>query len=210
MNFERMTIKEYIDELSSKKPVPGGGGVSALTGALAAALSRMVCSLTIGKKKYAENEPEIIEIFSKLETLISDLYSCMKEDAEMFEPLSKAYGMPKDTDEQLELKNKVMEECLVNAAYPPLKICEIIASMTGMIDAVRIKGSTLAVSDAGCSAALAESAFKAAALNVMINTRLMKNREKAAEINNQLSLMEKTTIPALSDIYGAVYDKLEN
>ncbi len=210
MTFQDSRIDEYIEALSSKAPVPGGGGVSALTGALASGLARMVCSLTVGKKKYAADEPEIIAIPEKLSFITEKLYACMKKDAEAFEPLSKAYGMPKDTEEQIAEKNRVMEKCLYEAALPPLEICTIITEMTGMIDTVRIKGSTLAVSDAGCSAALAEAAFKAAALNVMINTRLMKDRETAAQINEKLQFMEKNTLAALQDIYGAVYDKLDN
>lgn len=210
MSFQKCTIEQYITELSSKAPVPGGGGVSALTGALAAGLARMVCSLTIGKKKYAENEAEIIAASERLKELTEKLYLCMKQDAEAFEPLSKAYGMPKETDEQLQEKNRVLEACLIEAARPPMEICMLIAEMVPDIDTVREKGSTLAVSDAGCSAALAEAAFRAAALNVMINTRLMKNRETADSLNKDLFKLEKYTIPALQDIYGAVHDKLEN
>ncbi|MBR4588747.1 MAG: cyclodeaminase/cyclohydrolase family protein [Lachnospiraceae bacterium] len=208
MGFEDMTIRQYVEELSSKKPVPGGGGVSALTAALAAGLSRMVCSLTMGKKKYAANERIILETATMLASITNDLYDCMYYDAEAFEPLSRAYSMPKDTDEQINEKMKVMEECLARASDPPMSICILICRMVPLIETVMEKGSTLAVSDAGCSAALAEAAFKAASLNVLINTGLMRDRDKADWINSELAGIEKMTLPPLQKIYEKVYSGL--
>ena len=112
MMLEKKTT-EFLEELSSSAPVPGGGGASAAAGAYAAALGLMVGNLTTGKKKYADVEEEICESMKKLEQLRDKLTRLVDEDAKAFEPLSKAYGMPKETEEQKKLKEQVMETALL-------------------------------------------------------------------------------------------------
>ncbi len=209
MDFTDQEIGSFISQLSSKEPVPGGGGVSALTGALAASLVQMVCSLTVGKKKYADVETEIVEVSEKLETLKQRLLSCMEEDAIAFAPLSKAYGLPKDTEEELKVREETLSKCLFDAALPPLHICETAAELAPLIKTVAEKGSTLAVSDAGCAAALATSAIKAASLNVYVNTRLMKNRETAEELNARVGKIINEALPELEAIYENVQSRLK-
>jgi formiminotetrahydrofolate cyclodeaminase len=204
MEYGSEKIGTFLEELSSKAAVPGGGGVSALTGALAAGLAQMVCGLTIGKKRYIEVEQELTEVSARLEQLRETLVSCMAEDAQAFEPLSKAYGLPKDTPEQLQDRERVMEECLVQAAAPPMKICETVAQLLPLIKTVASKGSRLAVSDAGCAAVLAIAALKAAALNVTVNTRLMKNRETAGQLDAQVDALLAEVPGQLELIYTQI------
>ena len=108
-----MKMNEFLEELSSEKPVPGGGGVSAYAAALGMSLGNMVAHLTTGKKKYAANQKEIEDIMEEAEKLTVYLQQCMDKDAEAFEPLSKAYGLPKTTKEECEKREVVMEECLL-------------------------------------------------------------------------------------------------
>lgn len=204
MDYKEQQIGEYLAELASKAPIPGGGGVSALTGALAAGLAQMVCSLTVGKKRYADVEQEIREAADVLSGIRERLVLCMKEDAEAFEPLSKAYGLPKDTVEQQKERAEVLEQCLRTAAQPPLHICEAVAELVPQISTVAEKGSRLAVSDAGCAAALAAAALKAAALNVSVNTRLMKERAAAEELDVRVDALLSETLPKLDAVYSKI------
>lgn len=208
MEYSSEMIGTFLTELASRAAVPGGGGVSALTGALSAGLAQMVCSLTIGKKRYIEVEQELLEVSARLEQLREQLVSCMTEDAEAFEPLSKAYGLPRETPEQLQYREQVMEECLIQAAKPPMQICETVAQLVPLIQTVAAKGSRLAASDAGCAAVLAVAALKAAALNVTVNTRLMKDRAQAAIFDVRVTTMLSEVSEALENVYASVRDQL--
>ena len=208
MGFTNNTCREFVEVLATKAPVPGGGGASALAGAIGTALGNMVGSLTVGKKKYADVEADIIELQKKADALQADLLDLVEKDAEVFEPLSKAYGMPKDTPEQQSEKDRVMEECLRNACSVPLdimrKCCEAIDIMEGFAE----KGSKLALSDAGVGAILCRSALMGASLNVFINTSSMKDRAYAAETEEEANTMlEKYTVKA-EDIFNDVKERL--
>ncbi|MDY5845265.1 MAG: cyclodeaminase/cyclohydrolase family protein [Bariatricus sp.] len=174
---------EFLEELSSKAPVPGGGGASAAAGAFAAALGLMVGNLTTGKKKYADVEEEICEVMKSLERLRDKMVQLVDEDAKAFEPLSKAYSLPKDNEEQKRAKEKVMEAALMEAARVPIEIMEVAIKVMELLKILGEKGSRLAVSDAGVGAMFARTAIEGASLNVFINTKMMKNREQAAKMN---------------------------
>ncbi len=208
MDYKEQQIGIYLSELASKAPVPGGGGVSALAGALAAGLAQMVCSLTEGKKRYADVEQEIQRTAQALCDLRERLVGYMAEDAEAFKPLSRAYSLPKDTEELLRERERILEQCLQNAALPPLHICQAVSELVPLIKTAAEKGSRLAVSDAGCAAALGAAAIKAAALNVLVNTRLMKEREKASELETRLDVLLSETVPGLETIYRQVLEQL--
>ena len=132
MLLEQKTT-DFLEQLSSSAPIPGGGGASAAVGAFASALGLMVTNLTVGKKKYADVEEEILEIREKLEQKKQDLVRMVDEDAEAFEPLAKAYRMPKETEEEQAEKEKVMEAALKNAAEAPLCIMKTIVDTMEMI-----------------------------------------------------------------------------
>ena len=178
MMLEKKTT-EFLEELSSSAPVPGGGGASAAAGAYAAALGLMVGNLTTGKKKYADVEEEICESMKKLEQLRDKLTRLVDEDAKAFEPLSKAYGMPKETEEQKKLKEQVLETALREACRVPLEIMEVSIEVMELLQVLEEKGSRLAVSDAGVGILFAKTSLEGASLNVFINTRLMKDRKYA-------------------------------
>ena len=182
MMLEKKTT-EFLEELSSKAPVPGGGGASAAAGAFAAALGLMVGNLTTGKKKYADVEEEICEVMKSLERLRDKMVQLVDEDAKAFEPLSKAYSLPKDNEEQKRAKEKVMEAALMEAARVPIEIMEVAIKVMELLKILGEKGSRLAVSDAGVGAMFARTAIEGASLNVFSNTKMMKNREQAAKMN---------------------------
>ena len=96
MELLNSSVTNFTEQLASPAPVPGGGGASALVGAIGIALGDMVGELTVGKKKYADVEDEIKALMARAQELRVKLLKCIEKDAEMFEPLSKAYGIPKD------------------------------------------------------------------------------------------------------------------
>ena len=179
MDMTTKSCREFVTVLASNEPAPGGGGAAALVGALGTALGNMVGSLTVGKKKYADVEAEIIALKEKCDALQTELLDQVPADAEGFIPLAKAYGIPKDDPN----RDKIMEEATVIACQVPVHIMELCCEALDAIAIFAAKGSRLAVSDAGCGAVIVKSALQAASLNVFINTKTLKNRAVAEEMN---------------------------
>lgn len=207
MMLEKKTT-EFLEELSSSAPVPGGGGASAAAGAYAASLGLMVGNLTTGKKKYADVEEEICESMKKLEQLRDKLTRLVDEDAKAFEPLSKAYGMPKETEEQKKLKEQVMETALREACRVPLEIMEVSIEVMELLQVLEEKGSRLAVSDAGVGILFAKTSLEGASLNVFINTRLMKDRQYAEELNQRADAWIARGRTLEQQVYHGVLEKI--
>jgi len=209
MKYAERSCSWFVDELASKAPVPGGGSVSALVGALGAALGDMVGELTVGKKKYADVENEIKDCMQEVCQVKDQLMALIQQDIDIFEPLSALYGMKADTDEEKAEKARLMEKALRQACQVPLDIMEQCARAIELSAVFAEKGSRLAVSDAGASAILCKSAMQAASLNVYINTNSMKDREKAAELNQACADM-LAKYPAMADaVFGAVVAQLK-
>ena len=188
MDFAQASCTEFVTVLASNAPVPGGGGASALVGAIGTALGNMVGSLTVGKKKYADVEEEIIALKAKCDKLQAELLEQIALDAVGFEPLSKAYGIPKDNPD----RDKILEEATIVACKVPVKIMELCCESLEAIKVFAEKGSRLAVSDAGCGAVCVKAALQAASLNVFINTKTLQNRELAEEMNAKcLGMLDK-------------------
>ena len=189
---EKMTAKsceEFISVLASSAPVPGGGGASALVGAIGTALGNRVGSLTVGKKKYADVQDEILKLKTRSDKLQEKLLMMVEKDAEVFEPLSKAYGLPSGTEEEKAEKERVMETVLKAASEAPFGIMELCMEAIDIVSRFSEIGSKIAISDAGCAAACCRAALNAASLNVFINTKLMKDRTYAEEMNKRAEEM---------------------
>lgn len=203
------TCKRFVEVTASKDPVPGGGSVSALVGALGAALGHMVGALTVGKKKYADVEDEITELMKKSAELQKQLMDLVQEDMDAFEPLSELYSMKSETKEEEAEKERLMEEALERACQVPIDIMEACGKAIEISRKFAKKGSRLALSDAGASAIICKSALQAASLNVYINTNSMKNRERAKELNQicAMHMMNYTTMA--DDIFENVTKSLK-
>ena len=205
---EQKTIEGFLEVLSSKEPVPGGGGASALAGALGNALGQMVANLTIGKKKYADVEAEIKELLGRMQKLQAAFVTLADRDAQVFAPLAQCYSLPSLTEEEKAYKEKVMEERLLDASFVPLEIMEHAVAMRGILEILGDKGSRLAVSDVGVGVQFIRASLLGAVMNVYINTKSMKNREKAEELNARAGqLIEEGTAWA-DRIYAKVLDQL--
>lgn len=202
--MKELKINDFTEQLASNAPVPGGGGASALVGAVGVALGNMVGSLTVGKKKYADVEEEIIALNEKAAVLRGEFLTLMEKDAEVFEPLSRAYSIPKDDPS----REEVMAVVLKQASEVPLEIMRKCCEAIDLIEVYAQKGSVIAVSDAGCGAAICKAALESAALNVFINTKSMKDRALAESMNAEVNEMLDRYCAKAAGIYGAVAERL--
>jgi len=200
MDMTMETCRKFVEVLASDAPAPGGGGAAALVGAVGTALGNMVGSLTVGKKKYAAVEEEIIALKAKCDALQTELLNQVEQDEVNFLPLAKAYGIPKDDPN----RDAVMEEATVIACQVPMHIMELCCEAIDCIAVFAEKGSRLAVSDAGCGAVCCKAALQAASLNVFINTKSLKNREVAEELNRKANLMMNKYCQIADEIFNEV------
>ena len=207
---KEQTVEQYLEVLSSKQPVPGGGGASALAGALGSALGLMVGNLTVGKKKYAEVEGEIKEYMEQLSQLREDFLRLADEDAVVFAPLAAAYGLPTETEEQRAYKDAVMEENLLRASLVPLSVMEATLKTIAVLEELEQKGSVMAVSDVGVAVQCARTALAGAVMNVYINTKSMKDRDKADDFNEEAYHMLTSGMARADEIYEKVLKRLQN
>ena len=198
----------FVSVLATKAPVPGGGGASALCGAIGTALGNMVGSLTVGKKKYAAVEPEIKAMQAQCDAIQAELLALVERDAEVFAPLAAAYGLPKDTEEQRAHKEAVMEAALKAACAVPLAIMEQCCKAIELMEGFAAKGSRLAISDAGVGAALTRAALEGASLNVFINTKSMKDREYAQQLEDEANALLDKYCAKADEVFDAVFARI--
>ena len=208
MEMMEQSCTRFLAELAGKAPVPGGGGASALVGAAGVALGNMVGCLTAGKKKYAAVEADIQALNARAEALRRELEALVQADAEAFAPLAAAYGLPKDTPAQAAHKAAVLEAALDTACAVPLEIMQKCAEGIVLVEEYAAKGSVLAVSDAGCAAALCKAALQSASLNVFINTKLMTDRPRADALDAQADALLNEYIPRADAVFASVTNKL--
>ena len=201
-----MTMDNFLAVLSSSEPVPGGGGACGYVAAVGMSLGNMVLALTTGKKKYAEYQEEIEELIVKATDLTKKLAECMDKDAESFKPLAAAYGLPKDTEEQIKEREAIMAKALVTASEAPLSMMELILEAMKLIDRISVIGSRIAISDAGVGVQMCKAALNGASLNVYINTKLMKNIDVAEDMNTKADELVITGNELADKVYDRVMD----
>lgn len=210
MEMIQQSCGQFLAQLASKSPAPGGGSTAALVGAAGAALGSMVGSLTTGKKKYAAVEADIQALNARADALRRELEALVQADADAFAPLAAAYGLPKDTPEQAARKAAVLEAALDGACAVPLRVMETCAEGIVLAQQYAAKGSVLALSDAGCSAVLCKAALQSAGLNVFTNTRLMNDRDHAAQLDAKADTLLDEFVPRADAVYAAVQGRLRN
>ncbi len=199
---------KFIDDLGSKAPVPGGGGASALVGSIGVALGSMVGNLTTGKKKYADVEEDIQALLKQSEALCMRLNHLVEKDAAVFAPLAKAYGMSTDTEEEIEERNRVLQEALVQATMVPLAIAECSLEGIRLLAEYAQKGSRMVLSDAGVGVIFCKAAMQGAKLNVLINLKLMKNESLKNEIQDKMKAIEAEGLKKADQVYAYVEEQL--
>ena len=199
-----LTIKEFLGKLCTAEPVPGGGGASALAGGICAALCSMVASLTTGKKKYAQYQQDIERILAETEHSVQAMEALIQKDADAFAPLSKAYGIPKETPG----RDAVLEDALKTACSAPLAILYEACKIVPILEELVTKGSKIALSDVGVAAAACETAIKGSLLNIAINTKLMKDRAYADELDRDAAALCRENLPKCELVYTKVLEQL--
>ena len=206
--IKNKSIENFLNELASKSATPGGGSVSALLGAQSAALTSMVCNLTIGKSKYSEVEAEMQAVLLKSENLREILTGLIKADIDVFNQLIMAYGLPKDTHDEKVLRTEAIQRVLKAATEVPLDCARACAEAIELSRCAANIGNLGAISDAGAAVMVGYSGLKIAALNVYINTGNIKDRQfvddKLTELNSIMNGIELT----VEDIYQLVKNKL--
>ena len=205
MKFQDKNLVEFTTELASKAAVPGGGGASALVGAVGVALGNMVGSLTVGKKKYADVEEEIKVLMEQAEKLRVRMLDLIEADAACFAPLAKAYGIPKEDPN----RDAIMEDALKTACSVPMDIVRTVCEAISLMEDFAKKGSALAVSDAGCGAVCCKAALQGASLNVFINTKSMKDRETASALEAEAQNLLDKFCPIADEIFDIVFQKMK-
>jgi len=200
MDMTTRSCREFMEKLASADPTPGGGGAAALLGAAGAALGQMVTNLTIGKKKYAPVEEEMLNLRQELEEIRQKLLNLVEGDEKAFAPLAAAYAIPREQPDRAE----ILEKATLIACQPPMEMMELLCRAIRCAAVLAEKGSRLAVSDAGCAAAFCRAALESASLNVFINTKSLQNRETAEALNEKAETMLRTFCPMAQQVFDMV------
>ncbi len=205
----RKTMNAFLDELASSSPAPGGGSVAALAGALGAALTSMVCNLTIGKKKYAEVEDDLRKVVGQSEDLRRRFTELIELDTPAFNKVMEAFALPKDTEPQKALRSAAVTEATKEATLVPLEVMKHCIDALALAQEVASKGNANSVSDAGVSAIMLHAACEGAALNVRINLNALNDPEFVGWKSEELDSVLNTSGMMLEEIRGIVAEKLE-
>lgn len=185
MKLQDFTLKEFLEKTYGKDPVPGGGSISALCGALAASLGEMVTALTVGRKKYAEVEAEMQEIANRMEKARKEFLDFIDEDATAYQLVFDAFKLPKETEEEIAYRKEEIEKTTLGAAMVPLRVAETAVGIMDDIFTVGNKGNRNAVTDACVAMMCARTAALGAILNVRINLSGLNDRKKAEELERK-------------------------
>jgi len=208
MSLTNKPVNEFLGELASASPAPGGGSVAALSGALGAALVSMVCNLTIGRKKYAAVEAEMRGILAQSEALREQLTQLLEADVAAFTQVSEAMKLPRDTEEQKATRTAQLQTALKHATAVPMRIAEACVKVIDLCKPVAEMGNANAVSDAGVAVLAAESGLRAAALNVMINLAWLDDEAFVTEQDQKLRQLLENKAGIKEDVYELVASKL--
>ncbi|HEU5127333.1 MAG TPA: cyclodeaminase/cyclohydrolase family protein [Glycomyces sp.] len=197
--MRKTTIEDWLTDLASELPAPGGGAAAGMNAATGAALVSMVCNLTIGKPKYAEHEAVMREALAEAERLRAEALTLAEDDAEAFSGVVAAYKLPKGTDEEKAARTAAIQAGLAEAAEVPLAVAKVAAQVIRLSGRVLDGSNPNVLSDVAVAASSAKSALESAALNVDINLVSIKDaevRERLASALNE-SLQAKVQAEAI-------------
>lgn len=199
-----LSCRVFAAELAAKKSVPGGGGAAALVGALGVALCSMVGNFTVGKKRYADVEDDVVRMMAEAEELRQTLMGLIEADAAAFEPLARAYGIPREDP----ARAGVLEAATKTACSAPLEMMRACARSVELLEEMGEKGSRMLFSDIGCGAALCSAALKAASLNIYVNTKTLVDRVYAEELEREVDQLLETYVARADALAARVSDHL--
>lgn len=204
MNLSQLSCENFAEELASKKPVPGGGGAAALAGALGVALNSMVANFSKGKKKFIEFETQHEEILKEGERLRTELLAAIQEDADNFEPLSKAYILPSSTEDEKANKQKIMQECLKTANSAPMETLKLAYEGIFLHEKLADISSKSIISDIGVGVQLLKAALNSAYLNVLININSIADEDYVDKNKKEAEKLLKNGNQKAEEVYEKV------
>lgn len=202
------SVQHFLDALASQSSTPGGGSAAAILGGMGAALVSMVCNLTIGKKNYESVSDALGEVLEQAESLRSRLTGMIKDDIRVFDAVMAAYGMPRGSDEEKAARVEAIQTALKEATNVPLACARLCREVIALSKSAADMGNTNVISDAGVAVLAAQAALRSAALNVYINTGVIKDQgfveARLAELESLLAGQSELT----EEVYGIVKAKL--
>jgi formiminotetrahydrofolate cyclodeaminase len=204
-----LSVNDFCNELASSSPAPGGGSVAALSGALGAALAAMVCNLTIGKKKYADVESEMMETLTAAADIQQKLVRLIDADTDAFNMVMSAFGMPKDTDEQKAVRTQAIQNATKRATETPMDVMRLAKDAMALTGIVAVRGNQNSISDAGVSAIMLRAACESAALNVRINLSGLNDTDFVQHTRTEMQAILSDVSDLESRIRSTVERKLQ-
>jgi formiminotetrahydrofolate cyclodeaminase len=192
--LSELPVKEFLSVTAGDDPVPGGGSVSALCGALSAALGQMVANLTIGRKRYAEQEENMKEMAVTFKSCMDEFSKAIDADSAAYNTVFSAYKLPKETEEEKTIRTQKIQEATKIAAEVPFLVAQKAYKMMDLICIVAKTGNQNAVTDACVAMMCARTAILGALLNVRINLTSIKDSEYADNLKKECDFIEEKTI----------------
>lgn len=208
MKLAELKVNEFADVLSSNAPAPGGGSTAALEGALGAALTAMVCGLTVGRKKYADFQELTSNVQVEAEKLKVRFMDVMDRDTEAFDAVSAAYGMPKETDDQKSARSEAIQSALKGCTKTPMEMMELAVETLELTQSILGKSNASALSDLGVSALSLGAAMRGAWLNVLINIGSVKDQAFADEYRARGEALLTRGLPLSEQIYQDILQQM--
>ena len=200
MKLIEMKLKDFIEELSSDSPAPGGGSVAALAGALSSALSSMVCNLTIGKEKYKDVEYDMEKILDRVENIRGRFMELVDRDTEAFNRVMDAFKLPKNTEEEKKVRKEKIQEALKEAALVPLETARLCAEMIELCREIAEKGNKNSITDVGVSAIMAKAGLESAILNVKINLKSINDEKFIESLLYEIDVLKNNIEEVMKDV----------
>lgn len=204
MKLVDMRLRDFVDELSSDSPAPGGGSVAALAGALSSALSSMVCNLTIGREKYKDVEQDMERILDRVEDMKRRFMDLIDRDTEAFNKVMEALKLPKETDEEKRIRKEKIQDALKGAALVPLETARMCAEMIELCKEVAEKGNKNSITDVGVAAIMAKAGLESAILNVKINLKSINDEKFIESLLYEIDVLKNNTEEAMRDVEEVV------
>jgi formiminotetrahydrofolate cyclodeaminase len=198
--MRELTIEEFVEKTATEEPVPGGGSVSAVCGAMSASLTMMVANLTIGKKKYQTVSKEMEEILSEASLLKNNLLDLIQQDCEAFEKVMAALALSKETEEEKATRKESLERALKKAAEVPYLIAEKSYQVMPLAKKAVLYGNQNAITDGLISAMTARTAVLAALLNVRINLKSIRDVDYNEIFRKKVEVLENKTVKMEEEI----------
>lgn len=207
-DYKDYTIEEFSKAISSPTPTPGGGASAALSASIGISLGGMVASLTAINDKYIDVHDDMQRLILHCSQLQERFLQLIAEDANAYEPLSKAYKLPKNTEQEKIIRDNAIQDCLLNACLTPIEIMKACCEAIDLLAELSEKGSKMLLSDVGAGVMLMRSALNTASINVFINLKNMSDKKQEAALKSKTNELIIKYTPYADHIYNQVMDKI--